>query len=159
MYRPLLWFWISYTLSTPQIAHPASGYPTLHPQKGHGTRDILPHGKDMGPQIPCPPDRMTHLWKHYLPVTSLAGGNKWQCTGMVTEFQSQGIHLILWKPFWKGHLIESLKVYKFAIAFALRYEIDWIKRSCNVYYSSLSDSFSSCSLRYYRGLLVSESRR
>ena len=52
------------------------------PWKGHGTRDTLPPSRrNTGPEIPYPPceqiDR--HLWKHYLPATTVAGGrDEWQ---------------------------------------------------------------------------------
>ena len=51
-------------------------YPT--PQKEHGTKDTQPPGQDMGHgpyPTPCGQND-TDLWKHYLPATSLAGGNK-----------------------------------------------------------------------------------
>ena len=72
------------------------GYPTLtptpwilyspwipYPQKGHGTRDILPpEGTlDQGPGMDwhqryatLPEQNDRHLWKHYLPATNVAGG-------------------------------------------------------------------------------------
>ena len=64
----------------PTPGHAHSGGMSTHPwipgysQKGPGTRDARPHIRDMGPEIP-PLWTDRHLWKHYLPVTSFAGGN------------------------------------------------------------------------------------
>ena len=51
-----------------------------NPQKGHGTRDTLPPGKDTGPEIPCPPFEQTDasenitfsLWSVNIPVFLVA---------------------------------------------------------------------------------------
>ena len=52
--------------------------PYPRPQKGHGTRDTP--RKDLVSGIPYPSpthgQNDTHLWKHYFPATSLAVGNE-----------------------------------------------------------------------------------
>ena len=56
------------------------------PQKEYGTRDTLPLWRSMAPEIPypTPPPPTTgeqidrHLWKHYLPATTVAGGKNQQ---------------------------------------------------------------------------------
>ena len=65
--------WIPY----PQLFIPYPILDTLPPRNDMGPRDQWP-GRDLVPEIPDPPpceqiDR--HLWKHYLPATTVADSN------------------------------------------------------------------------------------
>ena len=83
---------------TPPSTHPPVHTPSTHPLSTHTLAQMHvgihplskcmlgythPLPKCMLEQISPPVDRMTdtHLWKHYLPTTSFAGGNKWWICG------------------------------------------------------------------------------
>ena len=59
--------------------YPPLDIPTPSRKYSASRRDLVPEiftsEKDMGPEIPTPLCTDKDLWKHYLPVTSLAGGN------------------------------------------------------------------------------------
>ena len=62
------------------------GVANTHPQKGSGTRDIH-----------LLVDRMTdrHLWKHYLPQTSLAGSKKFE-TEFYYHTRRRALSCVIW---------------------------------------------------------------
>ena len=64
--------------------------------RGYGTRDNTPPERTWTTDTPPPPQTDRHLWKHYLPATSLAGGNNMieiallDCWGFIHHVPSGG---------------------------------------------------------------------
>ena len=97
-------------IPTPLVYLPPWTYPPT-PWKGPGTRDTHPHRRDQA----YTPWTDRHLWKHYLPTTTVASGNEdhkdtsnWSQLLLVEvipfamAFECRWIIFKIWSTIWNG---------------------------------------------------------